>query len=173
MSLLSDFEDRVSAAVEGVFAGVFRSPVQPAELARALAKQMERQKVVGVGKVYAPTLYTVLISEADDEKLVDLALMHAVAPAYKKLFNHPRIVANPTIADLAQQIEFKVFPGEFPGTMDTALTQYIGQNIVAGTSIDQSLQEAQQACDAAMQEQEYWVVERTYIHDDAMIPNQP
>jgi multiple sugar transport system substrate-binding protein len=110
---------------------------------------------------------------SDDEKLVDLALMHAVAPAYKKLFNHPRIVANPTIADLAQQIEFKVFPGEFPGTMDTALTQYIGQNIVAGTSIDQSLQEAQQACDAAMQEQEYWVVERTYIHDDAMIPNQP
>lgn len=69
MSLLSDFEDRVSAAVEGVFAGVFRSPVQPAELARALAKQMERQKVVGVGKVYAPTLYTVLISEADDERL--------------------------------------------------------------------------------------------------------
>ena len=34
MSILSDFEDSVSRAVEGVFAGVFRSPVQPAELAK-------------------------------------------------------------------------------------------------------------------------------------------
>ena len=34
MSILSDFEDRMGRAVEGMFAGVFRSPVQPAELAR-------------------------------------------------------------------------------------------------------------------------------------------
>lgn len=110
---------------------------------------------------------------SSDEKLVDLALMHAVAPAYKKLFEHPRIVADATIADLAKQIEFKVFPGEFPGTMDTALTQYIGQNLVAGTAIDQSLKEGQEACDAAMQEQDYWIVERSYIHDDKMIAGQP
>ncbi|MBI5231660.1 MAG: DUF3662 and FHA domain-containing protein [Coriobacteriales bacterium] len=69
MSLLSDFEDRVGRAVEGVFAGVFRSPVQPAELAKALAKQMDRERSVGVGKIYAPTLYTVLISPADEEKM--------------------------------------------------------------------------------------------------------
>lgn len=69
MSILSDFEDSVSRAVEGMFAGVFRSAVQPAELARALGKEMDRERVVGVGKVYAPTLYTILISPADDEKL--------------------------------------------------------------------------------------------------------
>ncbi len=38
MSLLSDFEDRVSRAVEGGFARVFRSPVQPAELAKAVGQ---------------------------------------------------------------------------------------------------------------------------------------
>ncbi len=69
MSILSDFEDRVSRAVEGVFAGVFRSPVQPAELARAAAKEMDRGKKLGVGKVYAPTLYSVLLSPADAEQL--------------------------------------------------------------------------------------------------------
>lgn len=69
MSILSDFEDRVGRAVEGMFAGVFRSPVQPAELAKALAKQMDRERSVGVGKVYGPTLFTVLISPADEEKL--------------------------------------------------------------------------------------------------------
>jgi hypothetical protein len=65
LSILSDFEDRVSRAVEGVFAGVFRSPVQPAELARACAKEMDRRRKLGVGKVYAPTMYSVLLSPED------------------------------------------------------------------------------------------------------------
>jgi len=69
VSILSDFEDRVSRAVEGVFAGVFRAPVQPAELARACAKEMDRQRKLGVGKVYAPTLYSVLLSPADGDQL--------------------------------------------------------------------------------------------------------
>lgn len=69
MSLLSDFEDRVGRAVEGGFARVFRSPVQPAELAKALGKEADRGRKVGVGKVYAPTLYNVLLSPEDDDNL--------------------------------------------------------------------------------------------------------
>jgi len=69
VTILSDFEDRVTRAVEGVFAGVFRSPVQPAELARACAKEMDRRRKLGVGKVYAPTMYSVLLSHEDGEQL--------------------------------------------------------------------------------------------------------
>ena len=69
MSILSDFEDRIAGAVEGLFAGVFRSPVQPAELARAAGREMDRRKKLGVGKVYAPTMYSVLLSPADAEQL--------------------------------------------------------------------------------------------------------
>ncbi len=69
MSILSDFEDRIGRGVEGMFAGVFRSPVQPAELARAAAKEMDRRRVVGIGKVYAPTLYNILLSPEDDQQL--------------------------------------------------------------------------------------------------------
>lgn len=69
MSILSDFEDSVSRAVEGVFAGVFRSRVQPAELAKALGKEMDRGRQVGVEKVYAPNLYTIVISADDEERL--------------------------------------------------------------------------------------------------------
>lgn len=69
MSILSDFEDRIGRGVESVFAGVFRSPVQPAELARAVAKEMDRRRVVGIGKVYAPTLYSILLSPEDDQQL--------------------------------------------------------------------------------------------------------
>jgi len=69
VSILSDFEDRVGRAIEGVFAGVFRAPVQPAELARAAAKEMDRRRRLGVGKVYAPTLYSILLSPADGDQL--------------------------------------------------------------------------------------------------------
>lgn len=67
MSILSDFEDRVASAVEGLFAGAFRSPVQPAEIAKALGKAMDDRKAVGIGKVYVPHAYTVALSAADDE----------------------------------------------------------------------------------------------------------
>ena len=68
MSILSDFEDRVGGALEGVFAGVFRSPVQPVEIARALSKAMDDGRSVGVGKVYAPLGYVVALSPEDAEK---------------------------------------------------------------------------------------------------------
>jgi hypothetical protein len=68
VSILSDFEDRVGGALEGVFAGVFRSPVQPVEIARALGKAMDDGRSVGVGKVYAPLGYSVALSPEDAEK---------------------------------------------------------------------------------------------------------
>jgi hypothetical protein len=69
MGILSDFEDRIAAGIEGVFAGAFRSPVQPVEIARALARAADDGRTLGVGTVYAPTAYTVAISADDDAKL--------------------------------------------------------------------------------------------------------
>ena len=69
MSILSDFEDRIAGAVEGVFAGAFRSPVQPVELAKALAKAMDDGRAIGVGKVYAPVTYCVALSREDRRNL--------------------------------------------------------------------------------------------------------
>lgn len=128
------------------------------------AKDIERRKV---SWDFMHWLYS------NDENLVDLALLHNVAPAYKKLVTNPRILADQTIAQLSKVIEFTVFPGEFPTTMDKALNQYIGQNFVSGVSVEQAMTEAQTACDQAMQEKDYWTVERTYVHDDKMIKDQP
>lgn len=69
MSILSEFENRIGRALEGGFAHLFRTPVQPAELARRAGKEMDRGKKLGVGKVYAPTLYTILLSQKDDQSL--------------------------------------------------------------------------------------------------------
>jgi hypothetical protein len=67
VSILSDFEDRVGGALEGAFAGMFRSPVQPAEIAKTLGRAMDDGRTVGVGRVYAPLGYTVALSPEDAE----------------------------------------------------------------------------------------------------------
>jgi hypothetical protein len=67
VSILSDFEDRVGGALEGAFAGMFRSPVQPVEIAKTLSRAMDDGKTIGVGRVYAPLGYTVALSPEDAE----------------------------------------------------------------------------------------------------------
>lgn len=69
MSILSDFEDRLARGLEGLFAGAFRSPVQPAEVAKALAHAMDDERMVGVGKIYAPVSYSVYLSDDDADNL--------------------------------------------------------------------------------------------------------
>jgi len=69
MGILSDFEDRIGGAIEGMFAGAFRSPVQPVELAKALARAADDGRTLGVGTIYAPTAYTVALSREDYEQL--------------------------------------------------------------------------------------------------------
>lgn len=69
MGILSDFEDRIAAGIEGLFAGAFRSPVQPVEIARALTRAADDGRVLGVATVYGPTSYTVAISPEDSEAL--------------------------------------------------------------------------------------------------------
>ncbi|MBN2248703.1 MAG: DUF3662 domain-containing protein [Coriobacteriia bacterium] len=69
MGILSDFEDRIGGAIEGMFAGAFRSPVQPVELARALARAADDGRSLGVALVYIPTSYTIALSAEDSAKL--------------------------------------------------------------------------------------------------------
>src|SRR6476660_6061374 len=55
--------------VEGVFSRAFYSEVQPVELARKLAKEMDAHKTASVQRVYVPNEYTVFLSRQDRNKL--------------------------------------------------------------------------------------------------------
>lgn len=108
---------------------------------------------------------------SQDDVLIDLALIHSVAPSYTKLFDNPRILENPAIHLLTERLEYTVFPGDFPPTVDNALFQNIDGIVMAGGSNQEALDAAQEACNAAMQEQDYWTTERTYGHADLMLPD--
>ena len=65
MSVLRSIESKIEGLFEGVFGRAFRTHVQPVELARKLAKEMDEHRSVSVSRVYAPNEYTLYLSPAD------------------------------------------------------------------------------------------------------------
>jgi hypothetical protein len=68
VSKLRNLEAKIAGAVEGAFGRAFKSRVQPVEIARKLAKEMEDQKTVSVSHTYVPNEYLVHLSPADREQ---------------------------------------------------------------------------------------------------------
>jgi len=72
-NILRDFETALGNVVEGTFGAVFRSTVQPAELAREAGKEMTRSRKMSLGKTYVANAYFVFISPRDADAIGDLA----------------------------------------------------------------------------------------------------
>ncbi|QKF07564.1 DUF3662 and FHA domain-containing protein [Berryella wangjianweii] len=69
MGIFSRFENKVEDTLEGAANKMFDAPISPVQIAKKCEKQMRRETMVGAGKQYAPTLYTVLVNPDDDERL--------------------------------------------------------------------------------------------------------
>ena len=65
MSVLRAIENKIEGLFEGVFGRAFRTHVQPVELARKLAKEMDEHRSVSVSRVYVPNEYTLFLSSSD------------------------------------------------------------------------------------------------------------
>jgi hypothetical protein len=110
MSLLRSIESKIEGLFEGVFGRAFRTHVQPVELARKLAKEMDEHRSVSVSRVYVPNEYTVYLSAGDRKQfasyegsligeLQEYLTEHAKRESYA-LLTAPR-VSMATDADLA------------------------------------------------------------------------
>jgi hypothetical protein len=66
--VLRAIEHKIEALFEGIFGRAFRTNVQPVELARKLAKEMDDHRTVSVSRVYVPNEYTVYLSPEDREQ---------------------------------------------------------------------------------------------------------
>jgi hypothetical protein len=66
--VLRNIEQKIESLFEGAFGRAFRRNVQPVELARKLAKEMDDYKMVSVSQVYAPNEYIVYLSPGDREQ---------------------------------------------------------------------------------------------------------
>ena len=71
-NILGEFEARLGNIVEGAFGAMFRSTVQPAELAKAASKEMTRSRKLSIGKMYVSNVYFIFVSGKDADSLGDL-----------------------------------------------------------------------------------------------------
>jgi hypothetical protein len=69
MSALSRFESFMENMVEGSVARLFRSPVQPAEIAKRLERAMETQQTISVRRVIVPNIYRAFLNPQDFKAL--------------------------------------------------------------------------------------------------------
>ncbi len=69
MGFFSKFEGKMEDTFEGAVDRMAAAPISPVQIAKKAEKKMRREKMVGAGKQYAPTLYTVLVNPDDDERL--------------------------------------------------------------------------------------------------------
>jgi hypothetical protein len=90
---LQKFERRLERFVEGAFARVFRSGLQPVEIGRRLTREIDLRRIMAPRGVVAPNYFQVLLSEADRDKfrpieeelaneLIEVALEHARQEGY-------------------------------------------------------------------------------------------
>jgi Protein of unknown function (DUF3662)/FHA domain len=68
MSVLRNIERKIGGLVEGAFGRTLRSSVQPVELARKLAKEMDDHRTISIHRVYVPNAYTVHLNAEDREQ---------------------------------------------------------------------------------------------------------
>ena len=110
MSVLRAIESTIEGLFEGVFGRAFRTHVQPVELARKLAKEMDEHRSVSVSRVYVPNEYTLYLSPSDRAQfaayegslvgeLQEYLVEHARREAYA-LLTPPRVLIQ-TDEDLA------------------------------------------------------------------------
>ncbi|MDI6799453.1 MAG: DUF3662 and FHA domain-containing protein [Actinomycetota bacterium] len=67
MSLLGELEKRLEGLVEGFFAKQFKSGIHPVEIAKGLAREMERKKRLSLSGFIAPSSFLVALSADDFE----------------------------------------------------------------------------------------------------------
>jgi Protein of unknown function (DUF3662)/FHA domain len=66
--VLRAIEHKIEALFEGIFGRAFRTNVQPVELARKLAKEMDDHRTVSVSRVYVPNEYSIYLASGDREQ---------------------------------------------------------------------------------------------------------
>lgn len=99
---------------------------------------------------------------ANDEVQVAFNLAMSTFPAKKNLADNAEILANPSLAVLAEHIDRYIWPGPMPSTVETSLKK-AGQDIFYnGVDIDKALSAAQDEIIRDMQSSDFVSVENLY-----------
>ncbi len=100
--MLRQIEHKIESLFEGIFSRAFRTHVQPVELARKLAKEMDDGKTISVSRVYVPNEYSIYLAPDDraqfegyEDSLVDELQQYLAEHARREqyaLLSPPKVI---------------------------------------------------------------------------------
>lgn len=73
VAIFEDIEKRLEKLVESFFGRRFPSPLQPVEIAKSMAKEMDRKHRVSLSLIYAPNDFAIKISPIDYDNLESIS----------------------------------------------------------------------------------------------------
>jgi hypothetical protein len=115
MGFMSKFENKMEDTIEGAADSLVKAPLSPVQIAKKAEKQMRRGKIVGKGKQYAPTLYTVLVNEDDDARLFGY---YPTIAGETETYLAARAAEEGLVMDGSPLVRFMVTPGLRHGKFD-------------------------------------------------------
>ena len=127
MGLFSKFERRVEDGFESMNDKFFDAPISPVQITKKAEKQMRREKMVGAGKEYAPTLYTVLVNPDDDRRLFG---MYPTLAGETETYLRAKANEEGWVMDGAPLVRFMVDDNLRPGKFDV-IAELVSAPIVA------------------------------------------
>jgi len=69
VKFVRSLENMFEKYIEGFFNNKFSSGLQPVEIAKQLARQMDDERTVGISQIYVPNAYVVYLNKADYERI--------------------------------------------------------------------------------------------------------
>ena len=69
MKFVRSLENMFEKYIEGFFNNKFSSGLQPVEIAKQLARQMDDERTVGISKIYVPNSYMVYLNKVDYDRI--------------------------------------------------------------------------------------------------------
>ena len=134
MGLLSRFENKMEDGIEGAMGSLGSSALSPVQIMKKCEKEMRREKVVGAGRQYAPTLYTVLVSKVDDAKMSGY---YPTLAGETETFLVAKARETGCVMDGAPLVRFLVEPGLRKGKFDV-VAEMVSSPIIAKLRDDEN-----------------------------------
>lgn len=106
MGVFSGLEGSLEKYIEGFFKGKFKGRVQPAEIAKKLAREMRNCRRVSVNRIYVPNQYTVCLNPSDYDHIASIAaVLSKELQEYvkQKAGEKKYTLAGPPVVDFARE----------------------------------------------------------------------
>lgn len=99
----------------------------------------------------------------NEDLQIDLALNYSVFPTKRSLADNEEILSHPVLAAVSDTIDYRIFPGPMPATVEDSLSIAMEDIIYNNVDVEEALQTAEESITTEVERSEFESIENLYI----------